>query len=111
MSRAEMETAMQSAMAKLWENMAFVLSMSVSRTVLDLESERKKGKVNLGDMVLKASANTVKAIKECGLPHPSGTIEVSGVQQKVWKTLLPQDEFPLSSQASSSPHNNMEIGS
>ena len=107
-SRAETETAIQSAMAKLWENLAVVISLSVSRTVLDLESERKKGKVNLADLVLRTSVNTVRAMKECGLPHPSGTTEVTGMKQKVWKNIFPQDEFPLPSQASSTPHSSME---
>ena len=106
-SRAEMEIEIAKAMTKLWESLAAVMSMTVSRTLLDLESDRKKGKVNATDIVLRSAANTVKAIKECGLLHPSGTLEVTGVQQKTWKNVFPQAEFPLSSQASSTPQSSM----
>ena len=105
MSRSEFEAEMQQAMGDLWSSLAVVVSTAVSKAVLDLEADLKKGKVNHGDLVLRTAANTVKAIKACGLLHPSRTIEVAGVQQKVWKDVFPRDEFPTSSQASSSQNN------
>ena len=96
---------MQQAMGDLWSSLAVVVSTAVSKSLLDLGADLKKGKVNQGDLVLKTTANTVRAIKECGLLHPSRTIEVAGVQQKVWKDIFPRDEFPISSQAGSTSQN------
>ena len=98
------EMAVNNAMGKLWESLAVVISTVVSKAVLDLNEElKKKTKVDRGEMAMKATSNTVKAIKDCGLLHPSRPIEVTGVQQTVWKDVFPQAPFPHSSQAGSSP--------
>ena len=76
------------------------MSYVVSKAVLDLEAELKKPKMNKGELVLKTTANTVKAIKGCGLLHPSRTLEVTGVEENVWKLIFPQNDFPLPNQAS-----------
>ena len=103
MSRAELETSLDTAMSQLWEYLASVVSIVVSRAVLDLEAELKKPKVSRGELVLKTTANTVRAIKDCGLLHSNRTQEVADVQQKVWKDIFPQSVFPNISQASSTP--------
>ena len=105
MSRSECETFLQTAMSALWEHIARVVSVVVSRAVLDLEVELKKPKVNRGELVLKATANTVKAIKDCGLQQSNKPLEVVDVQLKVWKDIFPQAAFPIISQASSTPPN------
>ena len=105
-SRSECETILQTAMSALWEHIARVVSVVVSRAVLDLEVELKKPKVNRGELVLKATANTVKAIKDCGLQQSNKPLEVTDVQQKVWKDIFPQAVFPSISQASSTPHSS-----
>ena len=92
-------------MAKLWNHLAIMVSCVVSKAILDLEAELKKPKVNRGELVLKTTANTVRAIKECGPLLPNGTPEVSGVQQNVWKMIFPQNAFPHPTQASSTPQN------
>ena len=105
-SRSECETSLQIAMSALWGHIARVVSVVVSRAVLDLEVELKKPKVNRGELVLKATANTVKAIKDCGLQQSNKPLEVTDVQQKVWKDIFPQAAFPGISQASSTPHSS-----
>ena len=104
-SRAECEAMLQTAMSSLWEHIARVVSVVVSRAVLDLEveleAELKKPKVNRGELVLKATANTVKAIKDCGLQQSNRPNEVTDVQQHVWKAIFPQAALPNISQASS----------
>ena len=110
MSRGDLETEINRAFGTLWESLAKVISTVVSKAVLDLEAELKKGKGRVedrGGLVLKTATHTVKAIKECGLLHPNRTIEVTGVQKSVWKDLFPQADFPTSSQASSTPQNSM----
>ena len=107
-SKAELDTAVELAvniaMGKIWESLAVVISTVVSKAVLDLNEElKKKSKVDRGEMAMKATANTVKAIKDCGLLHPSRPIEVMGVQKAVWKDVFPQASFPNSYQASSAP--------
>ena len=90
-------------MSELLGHLANIVAVVVSRAVLDLEAEIRKPKVSRGELVLKTTANTVKAIKDCGLPHTNGSLEVTNVQQSVWKDIFPQDAFPLISQASSTP--------
>ena len=102
-SRTDLETTLEAAMSRLWGHLANVVSLVVSRAVLDLEVELKKPKMNRGELVLKITANTEKAIKDWGLLHPNGPTEVVGVQQKVWKDIFPQADFPHISQASSAP--------
>ena len=104
-SRKGVEEELKTAMAKLWDHMANMVSYVVSKAILDLESELKKPKVNRGDLVLKTTANAVKAIKECGPQPPNGTPEESGVQQNVWKMIFPQHAFPHPTPASSTPQN------
>ena len=104
-SRKGVEEELKTAMAKLWDHMANMVSFVVSKAILDLEAELKKPKVNRGELVLKTTANTVRAIKECGPLLPNGTPEVSGVQQNVWKMIFPQNAFPHPTQASSTPQN------
>ena len=101
---------MNTALGSLWESLATVISTVVSKAVLDLEAELKKGKGKVADrggLVLNATTHTVKAIKEYGLLHPNRSIEVTEVQKNVWKDVFPQADFPTSSQACSIPHNNM----
>ena len=105
-SRAESETILQTAMSALWEHIAKVVSVVVSRAVLDLEAESKKPKVNRGELVLKVAANTVKAVKDCGLQQSNKPQEVIDVQQYVWKSIFPQAAFPNISQASFTPHSS-----
>ena len=105
-SGADLETSIEAAMSKLWVHLANVVSLVVSRAVLDLEVELKKPRVNRGELVLKTTANTVKAMRDCGLLHPNGPTEVAGVQQKIWKDIFPQTDFPHISQASSTPPNS-----
>ena len=103
MSRTEVKESMGAAMSELLGHLANIVAVVVSRAVLDLEAEIRKPKVSRGELVLKTTANTVKAIKDCGLPHTNGSLEVTNVQQSVWKDIFPQDAFPLISQASSTP--------
>ena len=105
MSRTELEASLDTAMSRLWDHLASVVSIVVSRAVLDLEAELKKPKVSRGELVLKTTANTVKAIKDCGLLHSNRPQEVADVQQKVWKDIFPHSVFPSISQASSTPHS------
>ena len=101
---------MNSALGTLWESLARIISTVVSKSILDLDVELKKGKGKVADrggLVLNAAMHTVKAIKECGLLHPNSAIEVTGIQKNVWKDVFPQADFPTSSQACSIPHNNM----
>ena len=105
-SKSEVETALAAAMSELWMHLANIVSVVVSRAVLDLEAEIRKPKVNKGELVLKATANTVRAIKDCGLLHPNRQIEVTDVQQHVWKDIFPQTPFPNISQACSTPLNH-----
>ena len=110
MSRGDLETKMETALANLWETLARVISTVVSKAVLDLEVERKKGNgkvANQGSLVLKAATHTVRAIKECGLLPPNRTIEVAGIQKSVWNDVFPQTDFPTSGQAGSTPQNSM----
>ena len=112
MSRGDLETQINSAIGALWESLARVVSTVVSKAILDLEAELKRGRGKVedrGSLVLKATSHSVKAIKECGLLPPNRTIEVTGVQKSVWKEVFPQTDFPTSSQASSTPHSSMSI--
>ena len=93
MSRNDLETKINTALGTLWESLARVISTVVSKAILDLEAELKKGKG--------------KVAKECGLLHPNRSIEVTEVQKNVWKDVFPQADFPTSSQASSAPRNSM----
>ena len=114
MSRTDLEKEMNSAISILWETLAQVISTVVSKAVLDLDGELKRGKGKVedrGGLVLKTTTHTVRAMKECGLQHPNGTLEVAEVQKSVWKDIFPLVEFPRSSQASSTPHSNMVNGS
>ena len=95
--------AVNAAIGKIWESLAVVISTVVSKAVLDLNEGLKKSKVDRGGLAMKATSNTVKAIKDCGLLHPSRPIEVVGVQHAVWKDVFPQVPFPYSNQAGSSP--------
>ena len=99
--------AVNIAIGKIWESLAVVISTVVSKAVLDLNEEQKKPKVNRGEMAMKATSNTVKAIKDSGLLHPSRPIEVIGVQKSVWKDVFPQASFPHSNQAGSSPQDKI----
>ena len=88
MSRDDLETQINSAIGALWESLARVVSTVVSKAILDLEAELKRGRGKVedrGSLVLKATSHSVKAIKECGLLHPNKTLEVTGVQKNVWK--------------------------
>ena len=101
---------MQNVIGALWEALAGVISTVVSKAVLDLEAELRRGKgkvTDRGGLVLKAATHTVKAIKDCGLLPPNRTIEVTGVQKSVWKDVFPQTDFPTPSQVSSTPHSSM----
>ena len=114
MCRGDLETEISSAISALWESLAQIISTVVSKAVLDLDAELKRGKGKVedrGGLVMKTTAHTVRAIKECGLLHPNGTLEVTGVQKSVWKDIFPLVEFPRSSQASSTPHSNIVNGS
>ena len=103
-SRSDLETEVKTAMSALWATLAKIVSTVVSRAVLDLDAEQKKPKVSKGELVRKTTANTVKAINECGLLLPNGPLEVAGVQQIVWNDVFSQTDTPHSSQASSTPH-------
>ena len=104
--KADLEAEVQKAMASIWDAMAKVVSVVVSRAVLDLDVETKKPKMDRGGLVRKIVANTVRTINECGLLQPSKPLEVAGVQQNVWKEIFPQNTFQQPSQASSAPINN-----
>ena len=109
MGRADLQTEIQTAMAALWQSLAKVVSVVVSRAVLDLDAESKKPKMDKGALAMKTTLNTVRAINECGLLHPNRTLEVAGIQQMVWKEVFPQTSFPQPSQASSTPQKNQII--
>ena len=109
MGRADLQAEIQTAMASLWESLAKVVSIVVSRAVLDLDAEQKKPKMNKGDLAMKTASNTVRTINECGLLPPNRTLEVTGVQKMVWKEVFPQAVFPQPSQASSTPLQNDNI--
>ena len=111
MSRADLTSEIQTAMAALWETMAKIISVVVSRSVLDLDVEQKKPKMDRGELAMKTIANTVKAINECGLLHSSRSLKVASVQQEVWKDLFSQSSFPQPSQASSTTNNEGISGS
>ena len=64
MSRTELEASLDTAIGQLWQHLASVVSIVVSRAVLELEAELKKPKVSHGELVLRTTANTVKAIKD-----------------------------------------------
>ena len=100
---------LDAAVGKIWESLAPVISMVVSRAVLDLEVELKKPRVSKSELVLKTTANAVKAIKDCGLLHSNGSLELTAVQETVWKGVFPQDDFPAASQGSSTPQNSMNL--
>ena len=68
--------------------------------------EMKKPKMDKGGLAMKIVGNTVRTINECGLLQPSKLLEVTGVQQTVWKEIFSQSTFPQASQASSAPFNN-----
>ena len=51
-------------MGSIWESLAVVVSTVVSRAVLDLNTDQKRGKVNQRDVVLRLATNTVKTIME-----------------------------------------------
>ena len=110
-SKTELDTKVESAMGAIWEPLVVIIATVVSKAVLDLNEEWKKGKVDRGGLALKATANTVKAIKECGLLDPSRPMEVIGVQQNVWKDVFPQTPFPHSNQAGSAPPGNSNSSS
>ena len=93
-------------MESIWESMAKIVSTVVAKAVLDLDAEQKKPKMNRGELAMKATAHTVKAINECGPLRPSRSLEVASLQQEIWKELFPQSSFQQSSQASSTPINN-----
>ena len=104
-----METRIDTAFGSLLESLTLVLSTVVSKGILDLGAELKKGKgkvENGGGLVMRITSHAVRAINECGLLPPNSAIEVTGVQEKVWKEVFPQVEFPTFSQASSTPHSN-----
>merc|ERR1711895_119496 len=93
-------------MASIWEALAKVVSIVVSRAVLDLDAELKKPKMDKGGLAMRTVANTVRAINECGLLQPSKPLEVAGVQQTVWKELFSQNTFQhLFSSHHQIPHN------
>ena len=98
-------------MGAIWEPLVVIIATVVSKAVLDLNEEWKKGKVDRGGLALKTTANTVKAIKDCGLLDPSRPMEVIGVQQNVWKDVFPQTPFPHSNQAGSAPPGNSNSSS
>ena len=106
--RADLQAEIKMAMAALWGSLARVISTVVSKSLLDLDAEQKKPKMNRGDLAMKTTAHTVRAIKECGLLHPNSSLEVAGVQEAVWKELFPQATFPQPSQASSTPLQNKD---
>ena len=105
-NKADLGAEVQTAMASIWEALAKVVATVVSRAVLDLDVELKKPKMDKGGLAMRTVANTVKAINECGLLHPSRQLEVASIQQNVWKDVFSQDSSPQSSQASSAPINN-----
>ena len=88
-SRADLDERVKSAMGQIWEILAVIIPTVVSKAVLDLNEGLKKAKVDRGGLAMKATANTVRAIKECGLLDPSRPIEVIGVQKSVWKDVFP----------------------
>ena len=94
---------MATRMSALWATLARIVSTVVSRAILDLDAEQKKPKVSKGELVRKTTANTVKAINECGLLLPNRSLEVAGMQQIVWNDVFSQTDTPHSSQASSTP--------
>ena len=102
-SRSDLDQEMKKDKRQLWESMALVISTIVSRSLLDLNEELKKPKVDRGALTMQVTTNAVKAIKECGLLDSSSSIEVAGVQQNVWKNVFPQTPFPHPSQADSTP--------
>ena len=106
-SNSMSKSDLDAAVGRIWESLAPVISMVVSRAVLDLEVELKKPRVSKSELVLKTTANAVKAIKDCGLLHTNGSLELTTVQQTVWKDIFPQSEFPAVSQGSSTPQNSM----
>ena len=105
-TREDFETQMQTAIANVWKTFATVMSTVVSRAVLELEDERKKPRPSMSELVRKNTANTVKAIMDCGLLPPNMALEVTEVQRNVWKDIYPQDEYSSSSQGSATPHSN-----
>ena len=102
-SRSDLDQEMKKDKRQLWESMALVISTIVSRSLLVLNEELKKPKVDRGALTMQVTTNAVKAIKECGLLDSSSSIEVAGVQQNVWKNVFPQTPFPHPSQADSTP--------
>ena len=105
-NKADLGAEIQSAMVSIWDALAKVVSVVVSRAVLDLDVELKKERVDKGGLARKIVVNTVRAINECGLLQPSKPLEVTGVQQTVWKEIFSQNTFEQASQASSAPINN-----
>ena len=105
-SRAELDERVKSAMGQIWDILAVIIPTVVSKAVLDLNEGLKKAKVDRGGLAMKATANTVKAIKECGLLDPSRPMEVTEVQKSVWKDVFPQAPFPNFNQAVSAPLEN-----
>ena len=101
-----LSNALQAAMVSIWEAMAKVVATVVSRAVLDLDVELKKPKMDRGGLARKTVANTVKAINECGLLHPSRPLEVASITQVVWSDVFSQNSSTQSSQACSAPINN-----
>ena len=93
-------------MGQIWDILAVIIPTVVSKAVLDLNEGLKKAKVDRGGLAMKATANTVKAIKECGLLDPSRPMEVIEVQKSVWKDVFPQAPFPNFNQAVSAPQEN-----
>ena len=78
-SRSDLDQEMKKDKRQLWESMALVISTIVSRSLLDLNEELKKPKVDRGALTMQVTTNAVKAIKECGLLDSSSSIEVAGV--------------------------------
>ena len=106
-TKKDLETSLQKERDIIWASLVKVIAAVVSKAVLDLNEEIKKPKVDKGGLILKVTSNSVRAIKECGLLHPSGSIEVAEVQKEVWKDVFPQTAFPYPSQADSTPHSSM----
>ena len=110
-SRTDLDARVEMAMGAIWEPLVMIIATVVSKAVLDLNEDLKKGKVDQWGLALNATKNTVRAVKEYGLLDPSRLKEVTGVQQSVWKDVFPQIPFPHSSQAGSATPGNSNSSS
>ena len=108
------EGTLTAAINDIKESIVLVVAEVVSRAILktredEARSRESREKVPPRDIVLLISRDTVEAMNRRQTLSAGKPLVVAEIERKVWKGIHPQDEIPLSSQATASPQVGVNL--